>query len=199
MSKPTVFIDASKAIRQADRAHKHLSKSTRAKAIAAALNNVARKARVQSSKEIRKIYKIRAKDIAKATTVTKAHKQNLKSVVLATGRPLPIMAFNPRKTKRGVTVNIMGKRKRFAHAFFATMRSGHKGVFVRGTYYQGKLMPRRKRLKTRGNDTPITEVKTVGVPTAFASRSVMTALFKKIETDLPTELDRAFNYFGSKV
>lgn len=198
MSKPSIFIDASKAIKQAERAHKNLSRSTRAKAIANALNNVARKARVQSSKEIRKTYKMRAKDVAKATTVTKAHKQNLMSAVIATGRPLPIMAFSPRKTKRGVTVNIMGKRKRFAHAFFATMRSGHKGVFVRGTYYRGKLIPRLKRLKTRGNDTPVTEVKTVGIPTAFATRAVIDALFKKIETDLPVELTRAFNYFSTK-
>lgn len=192
-----VYIDASKAIKEVSRAHRSMSKSNRAKATATALNVVARKARVAASKEIRNIYKIRAKDISKATTVTRAHKDNLKAVLLATGRPLPIMAFNPSFNKKGVSVNIMGKRKRFAHAFKATMKSGHTGAFVRGQYVNGKLIARKKRIMRSGlNDNPITEIKTVGIPTAFSNDVVMRHLMDKIESELPKELSRAFNYFA---
>lgn len=197
MAKPYIHIDASRAIREANRAHNMMSGAQRRRATATALNVVARKARSAASKEIRRIYKIRAKDIGKATKITKAHQSNLEAAVIATGRPLPIMAFNPRFGKRGVTVNIMGKRKRFPHAFKATMKSGHIGVFVRGHYSTGKLVSRKKRVRPpRENDNPITEVKTVGIPTAMGNDIVMRHLLDKIEHDLPLELSRAFNYFA---
>lgn len=199
MAKPYIHIDASKAIREANRAHREMSGSLRRRATATALNVVARKARTAASKEIRQKYKIRAKDIGKATVVTRAHQNNLQAAVIATGRPLPIMAFNPRFSKKGVTVNIMGKRKRFAHAFKATMKSGHIGVFVRGQYKSGKLVARPKRVRPpREHDNPITEVRTVSVPTAFSNDVVIRHLMSKIETELPKELARAFNYFAGK-
>jgi hypothetical protein len=199
MAKPFIHIDASKAIREANKAYASVSGSLRRRATATALNVVARKARTAASKEIRSIYKIRAKDIGKATVISRAHQNNLEAAVIATGRPLPIMAFNPRFSKKGVTVNIMGKRKRFAHAFKATMKSGHVGVFVRGQYKAGKLVSRPKRVRPpRDNDNPITEVRTVGIPTAMSNDVVMRHLMQKIEAELPKELSRAFNYFAGK-
>lgn len=197
MAKPYLHIDASKAIREANRAYRSMSGAQRRRATATALNVVARKARTAASKEIRQIYKIRAKDIGKATVISRAHQSNLQAAVIATGRPLPIMAFNPRFSKRGVTVNIMGKRKRFAHAFRATMKSGHVGVFVRGQYRSGKLVARPKRVRPpKENDNPITEVRTVGIPSAMGNDIVMRHLLEKVEQELPRELSRAFNYFA---
>ena len=206
MAKPPLHIDASKAIRQAKAAHRDLSLSTRNRAVAHALNVVARKARVAAVREIKSIYKIRSKDLTATSTrrkgigVIKARPTQLESTVLAIGRPLPIMAFGPRIRRKGVSVNIMGKRKVFKHAFKATMKSGHIGIFVRSEYskyHSGKLVARKQRVKgSKGPDTPIVEVLTVGVATAFSNDAVMRHLFDKIETDLPLELSRAFNYFS---
>ncbi|MFM9860565.1 hypothetical protein RUR49_19065 [Pseudoxanthobacter sp. M-2] len=49
----------------------------------------------------------------------------------AKGRYLPLTAFKPRETKRGVSAAPWGTRQIFASTFFATMKSGHRGVFKR--------------------------------------------------------------------
>ena len=50
----------------------------------------------------------------------------------AKAKPVPLLAFGARQTKRGVSVEVTkGKRTIIPHAFIATMQSGHKGVFVR--------------------------------------------------------------------
>lgn len=53
----------------------------------------------------------------------------------AKAKPMPVIAFNARQTRRGVSVEInVGKRSLIRGAFIATMKSGHTGVF----YRQGK-------------------------------------------------------------
>ncbi len=52
----------------------------------------------------------------------------------AAGR-IPLYAFGARETKRGVRYAITkGKTKKVPHAFIATMKSTHTGVFLRGRY-----------------------------------------------------------------
>ncbi len=66
------------------------------------------------------------------------------------GRAIPVSAYPHRQGKRGVTVAInTGARKLIKHAFTATMRSGHKGVFLR----EGKArLPIRELFTTRVSD-----------------------------------------------
>lgn len=48
------------------------------------------------------------------------------------GTRIPVMAFNPRQVRKGVSVAInQGKRKVIPGAFIATMKSGHEGVYRR--------------------------------------------------------------------
>jgi hypothetical protein len=48
------------------------------------------------------------------------------------GTRMPVKEFSPRQVKAGVSVAInQGKRKTIKHAFIATMRSGHVGVWLR--------------------------------------------------------------------
>ncbi len=52
--------------------------------------------------------------------------------LVAKAKPLPLIAFGARQTTSGVSVEVTkGKRATVAHAFLATMASGHKGVFMR--------------------------------------------------------------------
>ena len=198
-----IYIDAKTAIRNASNAHRELKGSRRARAIASALNVVARKARVEASKDIRGTYKMRAKDIRKSQSVRKAtakggSEPTISAAMITVGRPLPIMAFRPTKIKDGISVNIMGRRKRFPGAFIATMKSGHTGVFVKGRYTSGKLVGRRRRLVSSGDDLPITEVKTTAIPTALSNPKVISVLQRKVAEELPKELKRSFAYFLSR-
>ena len=43
----------------------------------------------------------------------------------------PLSAFSPRKTRKGITIKIFGRRQVAEGAFMATMPTGHEGVFVR--------------------------------------------------------------------
>lgn len=49
----------------------------------------------------------------------------------AKGRYIPLIAFKARETKKGVSAAPWGTRRIFASTFFATMDTGHRGVFKR--------------------------------------------------------------------
>ena len=149
--------------------------------VARAINFVAAKAKTKASRDIREIYKIRAKDISKAITVKKASRQTLTGFIVATGNPLPLIAFGARQTKTGVSVNIMGTRKVVKRAFIATLKSGHRGVFARGQYGDAKFIFGKARL-------PITELTTVSVPRSFMTDKVLKAMESQISQDFPDRL-----------
>ena len=46
---------------------------------------------------------------------------------------IPLIRWNARQVGRGVSYRLKGGRGRHPNAFIAAMRSGHRGVFVRGT------------------------------------------------------------------
>lgn len=48
-----------------------------------------------------------------------------------TGKRLPLLALGARQTKKGVTYRGSAGRELLPSGFIATMKSGHKGVFVR--------------------------------------------------------------------
>mgnify|MGYP003387321490 FL=1 len=109
--------------------------------------------------------------------------------MVTTGRPLPLMAFNPRFGKTGVTVNIGGKRKFLPGAFRATMASGHEGIFARGVYGGNRFAWRKQRIqKWPQSDTPITELKTLSIPIATRNDVVLRHLARKVEQDFPKRL-----------
>lgn len=149
--------------------------------VARAINYVAAKAKTKASKDIRSVYKIRAKDLSKSISVKKATKTTLTGFIVATGSPLPLVAFSARQTKTGVSINIMGTRKVVKRAFITTLKSGHKGVFARGEYGNPKFIFAKPRL-------PITELTTVSVPKSFMSEKVITAMEKQILLDFPDRL-----------
>lgn len=58
------------------------------------------------------------------------------SVILRiSGKEIGLINYTPKRTPQGVTVQVKKSkgRKLVRHAFLATMKSGHKGVFVRKT------------------------------------------------------------------
>lgn len=184
-----IHISTAEAIRTIRRGFSDLTNGQQSLAIARALNRTIRSARAAASKEIRSIWKIRAKDIKAAQRIVPARRSNLEAKKITFGRPLPIMAFGPRMTKKGVSVNIAGQRKYFPGAFKARMKSGHEGIFARGIYGQNRFNWRTRRLnKSPQNDNPITELKTLSIPVATRSNVVLRYIARKVTQDFPNRL-----------
>lgn len=139
------------------------------KAAAAAINRVTTQARTQASKSIREKYNFKAADIRKTFRIYKSTPTNLQSTLVSRGRRTPLVAMSARQVKAGVSVRVGNQTKLIKHAFIATMKSGHKGVFARTT---------KKSL-------PIKELYTIAVPEAFLSRTVGTAMQQKVNSALP--------------
>lgn len=149
--------------------------------IARAINWVAAKGKTKASRDIREVYKIRAKDLNKGLTVKKASRQTLTGFIIAEGHPLPLIAFTARQVKTGVSINIMGTRKIVKRAFITTLKSGHRGVFARGQYQNPKFIFAKPRL-------PITELTTVSIPRSFMSDKVLKAFEDYVKQDFPDRL-----------
>ncbi len=153
-------------------------------AAARALNKTASQARTEAARLIKARYHIGTRVISRAITLERrANRAQLTAVVAATGRPLPLLAFRARQTRRGVSVEVTrGVRKLIRSAFIATLRSGHKGVFARGGYAGGRFIPQSARL-------PITELMTLGIPQGFSNRVVEQALRQKVREKSPAIFD----------
>ena len=180
-----IEVSTSKAIQEVTKFYSGLTRPQINGAVNRALNHTIAIGRTAASKEIRQLYKIKAKYLGQkgpddrenrnsALKVRKSTTSTLQAAINATGRPLPLIAFPARKTSKGITIQIIpGQTKNLPGAFFATMKSGHKGIFARGRYGTGQFKSRRKRIRPwPQNDLEITELTTTSIPHAFMIKTV---------------------------
>jgi hypothetical protein len=117
-----------------------------------AINDTASHVRTLAVRGIRDKWLVQAGELRSRIKITKATVNHLQAVVKADGEPIPLTAFNPRQIRKGVSVAIVkGRRTLIKSGFIATMRSGHRGVFVRVG---------RQRL-------PIIEKKAISIPSQW--------------------------------
>ena len=111
------------------------SKAKIAAAARKAGSTALRDMRAEATKRIRKRKKLKAREIRKALILRRAKGSNIESMEWAvdvTGKRVPLSAYPHRQTKAGVSVQVnQGKRSVIRSAFVATMRSGHRGIFIR--------------------------------------------------------------------
>jgi hypothetical protein len=163
-------------------------------AITRALNKTAITARAQAARSIRDVgYGIKVSSVKGSISIRRATSQDLKAVVTATGRPIPLIAYGARQTSKGVSVNVKNGRKEIAHAFIATMASGHKGVFVR-TGNTHKRVVRGGKGSRSG--LPIKELFGPSIPTAFFNAKVQDAVKTAIDERFPVVLRQELKYVG---
>lgn len=129
-------------------------------------------------------------------------KQDLVWIMRVSGEPIPVSSFPVRQTKRGVSVAInTGKRTLIKSAFIATMRSGHRGVFLRAL--SGVHGPVTKKQAKRGHvfrvgRLPIEEAFTTRISDVFNDSGFIpfvqaggqASFTKSFERLLPIEIDR---------
>lgn len=157
-------------------------------AIARAINHTIAKAKTAASKDIRTQYKVKARDLSGKLALSKATRVSQTGMIRVSAKPLPVMAFSARQNKKGVSVNITGKRKLIRSAFIATMKSGHKGVYVRGAYKGSELTYRTKRINKKGPDLPIEEVHTASPYSMMIHEKVQESTAEKINSSFPARL-----------
>ena len=82
--------------------------------------------------------------IRKHFTLNKMTAEDLSASVDCRGDPLPLIYYGATSVVKGVKVRILnsGPRDLVKHAFIATMKSGHKGVFWRSNRVKG-IRPKR--------------------------------------------------------
>lgn len=110
-------------------------KAAARRALRKAGSTALRDMRSEASKRIRAMKRIAPKYIHRALSLQRARGSDIATMSWAlnvSGEPVPLVAYPVRQTRKGVSVEVnRGKRTLVAHAFVATMKSGHKGVFLR--------------------------------------------------------------------
>lgn len=169
-------------------------------AIVRALNKTAVSARAAASQEVRHSgYNIKASAIKSSFSIRKATGNNLEVILTATGKPIGLINYGARQTKRGVSVSVKGSRKILAHAFIATMKNGHAGVFERIGMARMKGMQGTKigkRGKALRANLPVRELFGPSIPDAVANPIVQAAIMKKLKEKFPQILEAELNFIG---
>ena len=128
-----------------------------------ALKETARQTRTEAKKLLLERYNIKSGDLNKALGNPVQVSEDA-IALRASGKRLPLIYFNPSKTGQGLDVMVRygTGTKTIASAFIATMKSGHKGAFLRTT---------SKRL-------PIKEQYRLSIAEMFGGSKIMNRLMK---------------------
>lgn len=166
------------------------------KAVVRALNKTAMQARTAAAVEVRSAgYNIKSSAIKKSFTIIRASRGNLVVILKATGRPIALVNYGARQGKNGVSVQVKTGRTVLRHAFIATMRNGHAGVFERKGNAHKKVMRNGKVFRS---GLPIKELFGPSIPQSLANDSVEKALMAKIREKFPQILRHEIAFAASK-
>lgn len=131
MTAATVHFDTADVMRGFDQ----LARPGRA--IARALNRTAASARTVLTKDVSEDMALRQATVREQIRITQADEDHPTATVSVRGARIPLIEFGARGPEpsrgkgRGVSYSTGRGRRRLPHAFIATMRSGHRGVFER--------------------------------------------------------------------
>ena len=118
-------------IKRLERELRGFPKNSLPKVMSRALNRTGTEARTKVSRVFSRKLGLKVKDIRERVTLTRASYRNWRSVVKISRKRIPLIRFGARETNKGITYKKAGERVLIRHAFKATMKSGHTGVFKR--------------------------------------------------------------------
>lgn len=120
-----------------------LQKDESKKILSRAINKTLPGVRTDAVDEIYKVLALTKTTIRKYMTIKKSTANNLTGIFDVTGKPIPLINYQATSVKAGVSVRILrGESKTTVkHAFIATMKSGHRGVFWREDKRRGAVWP----------------------------------------------------------
>lgn len=141
------------------------------RAIMRALNRTMQNVQTVAVRETARDMGLRQADVRPSIAIDGARPDRLVARLIATGARIPLIKFGAtgpepsRGRGRGVAYRLPGGRGRHPRAFIATMRSGHRGVFVR----RGPSRSRAGRPRSSPG-LPIQELFGPSIPRSFAKQ-----------------------------
>lgn len=153
-------------------------------AIARAINRSAASAQTAAVRVISRDLGARARDVRDKVRLTPARSNALEATLTATGRRIPLISFRARGPEPsrgrggGVAYVMRGSRQRLPHAFIATMRSGHRGVFRRIGVAR----------------LPVIELFGPSIPQVLARRAIQNAVLTRYSEVLPGNLQHEIEF-----
>lgn len=148
-----------------------------------AINKLRDQAQTAGQRKVSDLYNLGPRTTDKYISVTFAKQGDLEAEINVKGKGFPLMAFGPRQTALGVSVQIKGVRSVIPHTFIATMPNGHTGVFARGIY-AGRFTFKRgvhKRINGKSHELPINELYSFAPPDAFSNADVVDAMQQRVD------------------
>lgn len=152
--------------------------------LARAINRTLDGVKTDASTMIRAVITAKKKDVDATFDISKASAARPVGSFRSTGRPLPLISFSARQTKKGVSIQVRKDRPRqvWPHTFIAVMKTGHKGVFWRKAV--GGIRVRR---------LPIEEKYGPRIPDIFSNEEVMDKVLasakERIDKNMAHEID----------
>lgn len=192
-----ISINVNHTLGEAALFYKTLPQNLTDKAMVRALNRTAITVRAEASRRIRERYNLKSRVLKDQIRIRNATKAELRAVVQASGRPIPVIEFDARRGTNGVTVRVGRTRKVIRHSFIQTMKSGHRGVFMRVLENDNQKY-RSKRKPGSASDLPIAERFGPSLPQAFTSKQVMDAIVAAARTRFPKAFEQEARFYLSK-
>jgi Prophage minor tail protein Z (GPZ) len=131
-------------------------------AIARALNKSIASAQTIMLRVISSDLKVKVSDLRDKVRIQQATPAVHTARIYASAKRIPLIDFGAKGPEpsrgcgRGVTAKLGGGRSRYPNAFIATMKSGHRGVFQRGS--KGNLNATRRGPAPNRSQLPIREL-----------------------------------------
>ena len=130
--------------------------------------------------------------------IKKASRRNQIGIIMVSGKRIPLIKFKARKIKMGVRVKVKGSTHTLKHAFIQTMKSGHKGVYLR----KDTKTRQRKRLGRTGpvyKELRIKELFGPSIPSEFGTDALQKRFKYLAEKHWPARFTQEINYELSKI
>lgn len=185
-----VKVDVSMATAQLKKAFRGLTDAELNKGVARALNDTVKIGKTRINRVIRETYGETAFTLSglnKSISIIKATSGVPIAMITISGKKIPLKFFRPKKEggdgppsrelprpKRGISIEIIkGQRMLIPGTFFGPK----KHVFARGKYSKRPQFDfRHQRVKSLGNDLPITSMVGISAPQTFMRDSQETVL-----------------------
>lgn len=165
------------------------------KSMALSLNRTIDTLRKEVNLNVRKNLKIQYSGLNKSLIISHRARSNeliqsQYSELTIDGKAQPIINFGARQVASGVSVNVKGSRKIIKHAFISTMKSGHRGVFLRARWVKAAgYMP----IKTKSGREKLFEAFTTRVTEVFEDKREMYQ--EKAQQKFTKEFGANFRHF----
>ena len=121
-------------IRRLERELAGFPRNSLPKVMSRGLNRTASSARTATSRMLAGEASLKISDVRKRITLIKASYRRWRAGIKISRRRIGLIRFRASRTKAGVRYKRDGGWVLARHSFIATMKSGHKGVFLRARY-----------------------------------------------------------------